>query len=203
MCRHGRSIAEGGAGPFPAGPSSAPSAGAPPVRGDDDITLSRWENNYDHLSDEPLKFNVAVNDDAHSAQKAHTVRDHGPQLPLRSIPDVKTVEGRIHGDSGWRHAANASTKWSDPSTMNRTINEYVRGNWAQIRSDLAIEGKHEAVFDAGHRIGEGFVNRGMGGAGSREAQYVTTSVVRLVIKVVPGSDPPDVYIKTSFPAALG
>ncbi|MFC7275710.1 hypothetical protein ACFQS1_17110 [Paractinoplanes rhizophilus] len=165
--------------------------------------LSRWENNYRHLSEEPLKFNVAVNDGAHTAQNAHTGRDHGPQVPLRSIPGVKTIEGRIYGDSGWPHAANASTKWSDPATMNRTINEYVRANWAQIRSDLAIEGKHETVFDAGHRIGEGFVNRGMGGSGPPHAQYVTTSVVRLVIKVVPGSDPPDVYIKTSFPAALG
>ncbi|WP_433380362.1 hypothetical protein ACQPZX_15190 [Actinoplanes sp. CA-142083] len=115
---------------------------------------------------------------------------------------MKTIEGRIYGD-GWPHAANASTRWLDWTTMHRTINEYVSSNWQRIRSDLAIEGKHEAVFDAGHRIGEGFVNRGMGGAGPPQAQYVTTSAVRLVLKVVPGSDPPDVYIKTSFPAALG
>jgi len=60
-----------------------------------------------------------------------------------------------------------------------------------------------AVFDAHHRVGEGFVNKNMGGQGPREAKYATTSVVRILIAIVPGSDPPEPFIMTTFPTALG
>ncbi|MFF5288759.1 hypothetical protein [Paractinoplanes globisporus] len=190
----GRSTANGGAGPSPAASGARPSA--------DDVLVSSWEDNYAKLSD-PSKFNVEANDQAYSGFDAHTEANHGPQVPLQRAPDVKTIEGRIYGDDGWDRPMNGSLRWTDPSTMNRTINDYVSRNWEQIRSDLAVGNKHRAVFDAGRRVGEGYVNKGMGGAGPREAQYVTTSVVRILIDVVPGSDPPVPFIVTAFPSALG
>ena len=174
-----------------------------PAAGPDDLELSRWERTRDRLGSEPPKVNVEVNDIRHRLRNAHTDRDHGPTIPLRRDLRVKTIEGRIYGDDGWARPANGSFKWSDPSTMNRTVNDYVSRNWEQIRNNLAIAGEHEDVFDAGHRIGEGFVNRGMYGAGPRAAQYGTTSVVRIVIHLVPGSDPPEPFILTAFPTALG
>jgi hypothetical protein len=171
--------------------------------GADDLELKRWEQTRDRLGSEPPKVNVGYHDVRHEFNKAHTDRDHGPTIPLRRDPSVKTIEGRIYGDEGWPRPANGSFRWSDPSTMNRTINDYVSRNWERIRNNLAIAGEHEDVFDAGHRVGEGFVNRGMYGAGPRVAQYGTTSVVRIVIHLVPGSDPPEPFILTAFPTALG
>ena len=196
IAAHGRAKATGGAGP-----TGSPGRAIP--LSPDDIELSRWEETHGKLGAGPRKFNVDVNDDAHRGLNAHTRRDHGPQLPLRSQPGVKTVEGRIYGDYGWPQPASGSHRWTDASTMNRTINDYVSKNWELIRNDLAIRGTHRAVFDAGHRVGEGFVNRGMGGAGPRQAQFTTTSVVRILIRLVPGSDPPEPFIVTAFPSALG
>jgi hypothetical protein len=87
--------------------------------------------------------------------------------------------------------------------MNRPINDSVRDNWEKIRNDLATGDPHRAVFDAHHRVGEGFVNKNMGGLGPREARYATTSVARILIDVIPGSDPPVPFILTTFPSALG
>ena len=189
----------GGGGTDPAAETPAPARPPSP----DDLQLSRWEETRDRLGDEPPKLNIAVNDNRYRAGNAHTNRDHGPAIPLRRDSSVKTIEGRIYGDDGWPRPANGSFRWSDPSTMNRTINDYVSQNWERIRNNLAIAGEHEDVFNAGHRIGEGFVNRGMYGAGPRDARYATTSAVRIVIHLAPGSDPPEPFILTAFPTALG
>jgi len=188
--------------PSTGGGAETPRRSGPPHA--DDIQLSRWEHAYDQLGAEPPTFNVEANDAAHGTDGAHTKDNHGPQIPLRrTAAGVRTIEGRIYGDRGWDRPQNGSLKWDDPSTMNRTINDYVRHNWEKIRNDLAMGVKHRAVFDAHHRVGEGFVNKNMGGLGPREAQYATTSVVRIIIAVVPGSDPPEPFIMTTFPSALG
>ncbi|WP_433302086.1 hypothetical protein ACQP2F_08035 [Actinoplanes sp. CA-030573] len=184
-------------------PSTSSGAGDSPSRPahPDDVRLQRIMHTYDQLGDEPPTFNIASNDAAHD--RAHTIDRHGPDLPMTRDPNVQTVEGRIYGDTGWEKAANGSYKWTDHTTMNREVNRYVEENWPSIRDDLAIDGSHENVFDAGHRIGEGYYNRGMHGAGPRQSQYDATSLVRIRIKVVEGSDPPVPFIVTAFPAGLG
>ncbi|GIM96884.1 hypothetical protein [Paractinoplanes toevensis] len=177
-------------------------APAPPRSGDD-IELSRWENGYDNLGDEPTKFNIAANDAAHEADSAHTIDRHGPQIPLERDLSKKTIEGRIYNDTGWPNSQNGSFRWIDPSTMNRTINDYVEKNWERIRTNLAINGQHRDVFDAGHAVGEGYVNPGMYGAGPRQSQYSVTSTVRILIELAPGTDPPQPFIVTAFPTGLG
>ena len=67
-------------------------------------------------------------------------------------------------------------------------------------SDLALQGSHDGAFNAGHRVGEGFYNEGMFGVGPRQARYTATSLVRVAIDTVPGSDPPQPFIVTAFPA---
>jgi hypothetical protein len=84
--------------------------------------------------------------------------------------------------------------------MNREVNNYVRENWEEIRTNLATEGVHNGAFNAGHRVGEGFYNDGMYGAGPRRARYTAASVIRISIDIVPGSDPPRPFIVTAFPA---
>ncbi|GIF21329.1 hypothetical protein BJ973_005223 [Actinoplanes tereljensis] len=169
----------------------------------DDLELSAWEDEYAKFGDEPPKFNLAANDQAHQGHNAHTLDNHGPDALLRRDPSQQTIEGRIHNDTGWGKAANGSFKWIDHTTMHRAINKYVRENWEQIRNNLAIDGEHSDVFSAGHAIGEGFVNKGMYGAGPREAQYSVTSTVRILIRVAPGTDPPEPFILTTFPSGLG
>jgi hypothetical protein len=184
---------------------------APDARGDqpvqpaphpDDVALAEIMGRYDRLGSEPPEFNIAANDAAHSDQGAHTGERHGPAVPLRRDPATRTVEGRIYGDSPWNEHENWSYRWTDPSTMNRTVNEYVRQNWESIRSDLALRGRHRGGFDAGHRVGEGFYNTGMYGSGPRHAQYATTGLVVIRISLVPGSDPPEPFVVTAYPAGL-
>ncbi|WP_199513871.1 hypothetical protein [Nucisporomicrobium flavum] len=157
---------------------------------------------YERLGAEPPEFNVARNDVAYGAEGAHTIDRHGPEIPLRRDPAMKTVEGRIYGDVGWARPENWSLRWTDHTTMNREINNYVRENWEEIRTNLAVEGVHNGAFNAGHRVGEGFYNSGMYGVGPRESQYTAASVVRVSIDIVPGSDPPQPFIVTAFPAGI-
>lgn len=157
---------------------------------------------YDRLGDEPPRFNVAANDAAHHGLGAHTDERHGPGVPLLRDPGARTIEGRIYGDPPWGRTENWSYRWTDPSTMNRTVNEYVRDNWQAIRSDLAADGVHRGGFDAGHRVGEGYYNTGMYGSGPVASRYATTSMVTVRIKMVPGSDPPEPFILTAYPAGL-
>jgi hypothetical protein len=176
------------------------STGRPPA---DDAKLAAIIRRHEQLGDEPPKFNIAANDAAHKTEGAHTNDRHGPDIALPRASDEKTVEGRIYGDPPWGKAVSASYKWTDPSTMNREINEYIRKNWATIRDDLAFTDFHESTFDAGHRVGQGYYNKGMYGAGPRQAEYGETSLVRVRIGLVEGSDPAEPFIITAFPAGLG
>ena len=155
---------------------------------------------YDRLGAEPPEFNVARNDAAYEDEGAHTIDRHGPEIPLRRDPAIKTIEGRIYGDEGWNRPDNWSLQWTDHTTMNREVNNYVRENWEEIRTNLAMSGTHNGAFDAGHRVGEGFYNQGMYGVGPRESRYTAASLVRVAIDIVPGSDPPQPFIVTAFPA---
>ncbi len=158
---------------------------------------------HEQLGEDPPRFRLANDDAAYERQGAHTLLRHGPETALqRGEPDVRTIEGRIYGDHPWTRRESWSYRWSDRTTMQRTINEHVAANWESIRSDLALDGFHEVRFDAGHLVGEGYYNKGMYGAGPREAGYAQTSYVRMRIELVPGSDPAQPFILTAFPAGL-
>nr|WP_221376465.1 hypothetical protein [Actinoplanes polyasparticus] len=157
---------------------------------------------YDQLGERPPAFNLARNDEAFDTSGAHTVERHGPDIPMRRDPNTRTVEGRIYGDPPWPGAENRSFKWTDHTTMNREVNRYVQENWEAIRSDLATVGTHKGGFDAHHRVGEGYYNKGMYGAGPRQAEYGATSLITIRIKLVPGSDPPQPFIVTAFPTGV-
>jgi hypothetical protein len=83
--------------------------------------------------------------------------------------------------------------------MHRTINGYLHDNWETIRTDLAFNGIHREIFDAGARVGVGYFNSTMGRPGAPVAVYHATSLVRIAIRAVPGSDPPQLYIDRAFP----
>jgi hypothetical protein len=180
------------------GRSAAPSDARSSTSGDPD--LARVMRVYDQLGSEPPKIDVALNDSAHA--RAHTIERHGPDVPLRQESGVQTIEGRIYGGHGWRQPENQSFKWDDPTVMTREINDYVRRYWETIRSDLAAEGVHEGRHNAGHRVGEGFLNGGMYGLGPRQADYTPTSLVRLRIRLVPGADPARPFLVSAFPAGI-
>jgi hypothetical protein len=171
-----------------------------PARTPDDPDLAQAMLVYDQLGADPPEIDVALNDEANP--RAHTLERHGPDVPLRHQAGVRTIEGRIHGDHDWTHPENQSFKWDDPIVMTREINDYVRRNWESIRSDLAIDGVYEGRYNAGHRVGEGFVNGGMYGFGPRRAQYTPTSLVRLRIRLVTGSDPARPFLVSAFPVGI-
>ena len=169
-----------------------------------ELALREATNSYNSLGDEPPRLNIGQNDAAHAADGAHTVERHGPNVPLNrgdAAPGDRTIEGRIYGDPPWGRPENWSYRWMDESTMNRTVNDYVRANWDNIRSSLALDGEFDATFDAGHRTGEGFYNEGMYGAGPRSAHYGQTSHVTLRLRLIPG-DPPQFMVVTAFPSGL-
>jgi hypothetical protein len=155
---------------------------------------------YDQLGADPPKIHVALNDATNS--NGHTMERHGPDLPLRLQAGVQTIEGRIYGDHGWDGPENQSFKWDNATVMTREINEYVQRNWEDIRSDLALKGFHKAGYNAGHRVGEGFLNGGMYGFGTRQAEYMSTSLVRMRIRLVPDADPARSFLVSAFPAGI-
>jgi len=181
------------------GANATANASSPPS-GDEGIALAEFVRVYDQLGAGPPKIDIARND-LENAQ-AHTLDRHGSDIPLRRDLSRKTIEGRIYQDTGWGKVENQSFKWDSPTVMTREVNDYVQHNWESIRSDLATDGFHEARFDTGHRIGEGFLNRGMYGFGPRQAEYTPTSLVRLRIRLVPGSDPAQPFIVSAFPAGI-
>jgi hypothetical protein len=185
-------------GPRPGAPGGR---SEPPTRTPDEIEYDRVMDRHAQLGDQPPKFDLAQNDATHGS--AHTIERHGPEIPLRRDPNGRSVEGRIYGDPPWAKVEGKSYQWTDPSTMNREINKYVRDNWNSIRDDLALDTYHDGVFDAGHRIGRGYYNKGMYGAGPRQAEYGETSLVRVRIRLVAGSDPVEPFVVTAFPAGLG
>ena len=86
--------------------------------------------------------------------------------------------------------------------MNRTVNQYVEQNWNQIRDDLALEGAHDNSFDAQHRVGQGYYNEGMYGVGPRNSHFSVTGYVKIRIRLVPGTDPPEPFLLTAFPVGI-
>jgi hypothetical protein len=210
-----RSVAEAQEAIAGAARAGRPSAAASPVSGSgggagaqaatphpDDVELRVIMDRYERLGDGPPRFNIAANDAVHHGHGAHTEERHGPSVVMPRDPSARTVEGRIYGDPPWDRPENWSYRWSHPSTMNRTINEYVRQNWETIRHDLAFDGRHRGGFDAGHRVGEGYVNSGMFGGGPRASRYAVTSLVKIRIQLAPGSDPPVPFVVTAFPSGL-
>ncbi|MFG1996110.1 hypothetical protein ACGFJ7_39655 [Actinoplanes sp. NPDC048988] len=169
-----------------------------------DIELSRVMATYEGLGEDPPRFRISANDAAHREHGAHTIERHGSQIPLERDPGsgTRTVEGRIHGDDPWQKPENKSFKWDDPTIMTREVNDHVRRNWETIRSDLALRGRYEGVYEAGHRVGHGYYNSGMFGTGPRQAEYAAVSRVVIRIRLAPGSDPPEPFILTAFPSGF-
>jgi len=168
----------------------------------EEAEFNRVFDAYDKLGDEPPKFKVAKNDGVYANVGAHTMERHGYEVPMKRTAGTRTIEGRLFGDPPWTKRENKSFRWTDPTTMHRTINDYVSQNWETIRSDLALTGTHRRTFDAGHRVGEGYVNDGMFGPGPIRPRYMTTSFVTIRMKLAPGTDPPEPFILTAFPAGL-
>ena len=169
----------------------------------EDPEMARAMQAYEALGDAPPKVDMSKNDAAYT--DAHTLERHGPDIPLeRNSAPVgdRTVEGRIYGDPPWGKPANYSYKWKDVSTMNRTVNDYLQNNWEQVRSDLALEGRHEATFNTGNAVGEGYYNSGQYGAGPRQAVYGQTSMATITINTVPGN-PSAINIVRAYPNGSG
>ncbi|GGN98959.1 hypothetical protein GCM10010112_92320 [Actinoplanes lobatus] len=162
---------------------------------------------YAALGEDPPRVNLEDNERLYQSKGAHTIERHGPDVQLQRHHDpnsgVRTIEGRIYGDRPWRHSENKSYQWIDSSIMNRAVNEYVQNNWEEIRSDLAMDGIHKAMFDAGHRVGHGYYNKNMFNPGPPDPEYAVTSLARITVKIVVGSDPLEFFILTTFPAGLG
>ncbi|MCU7726303.1 hypothetical protein ODJ79_21450 [Actinoplanes sp. KI2] len=175
-------------------------AGTAREPGPEDPEVAHAMRIYDQLGPDPPKIHVARNDANHA--RAHTIERHGPDLPLRQQAGVQTIEGRIYGDHGWEDPENQSFKWDNATVMTREINEYVQRNWENIRSDLALKGFHQAGYNTGHRVGEGFLNGGIYGLGARQAEYMSTGLVKIRIRLVPDADPARSFLVSAFPAGI-
>ena len=169
--------------------------------------MSAVEHIYNSLGEQPPRVTMQANDAANPA--AHGLERHGPGVALERAgapPGTRTVEGRIYGDPPWNQPGeggqqNYSFRWTNDTVMNRAINDYLRAHWEQIRSDLAMNLEHDATFNAGASVGEGYYNQRMfqpGAAANPQATFITTRWVTIVIRVVPGN-PPGFYIHTAYP----
>jgi hypothetical protein len=87
--------------------------------------------------------------------------------------------------------------------MNQVVNDYLRKNWEAVRSDLALNGRHEATFDHGNLTGEGFHNSNYSQPGPPNPIYSRTSIVTITLDLVPGSSPPTFRIIRAFPNGRG
>lgn len=173
-----------------------------PAANPDDIALRDIMDRYDQLGSEPPEFVVAANDAAHRGDGAHTIERHGPDIPLSRDPNTRTIEGRIYGDPPWSRPENWSYRWTDPSTMNRTVNDYLKQNWETIRTYLAMDEEYNGSFDARHRVGQGYYNEGMYGAGPINSHYAETSFVKIRIRLTSGADLTKPFLVTAFPSGL-
>jgi hypothetical protein len=185
-------------------PGETPAQAQARARAAENEVLRRAPDIIDALGDSPRRVNPRAEDPAHP--DAHTTGRagrHGADIPLRRTdapPGSRTIEGRLYGDPPWGPAQRASMRWFNDSTMVRVINDYLRANWDQIKTDLALNGEHNGGVDGGSAVGEGFVNTGT--AAAPNPVYSVTSLVRIAIRFVPGT-PPDFYIITAFPAPMG
>ena len=168
--------------------------------------LRRAPEILEQLGDEPRRVDVRAEEPARRPQGAHTIENHGSDIPLRQTdapPGGRSIEGRVTDTHpGWAERANSSFKWISDAVMNRVINDYLRANWERIRTNLALDGRHADAFDAGGLTGEGFVNSNMGGNGPPNPVYGRTSLVRIVVFLDPGP-PAGFFVYTAFPNFLG
>ncbi|MFD4461783.1 putative T7SS-secreted protein [Nocardia sp. NPDC058480] len=170
----------------------------------DEVLLREQIEIYDGLGDTPPRIDMAANDANHVADGAHSLERHGPDVPLNrgdAPQGDRTIEGRIFGDPPWGNQQNWSYRWLDRETMNSTVNDYLRANWDAIRSDLALDGRHRAVFDAGRPTGLGFYNEGMYSPGPRSAHLHHARNAAVVFELIPGS-PPSFMVITAYPAGV-
>lgn len=188
--------------PTPRPGETPPDAATRVDRARSELEMREIVATYERLGDVPPTLDLSANDNQYATNGAHTIERHGPQIPLDRNPSVRTIEGRIYGDPPWPGPENWSYRWSDPATMNRTVNNLIRENWETIRSDLAMYGRFRGAFDFGRVIGEGYFNSGMHGTGPRQATYAPTAFVQLTLRLVPGSDPPEMFIVTAYPSGV-
>ncbi|MEH1766433.1 hypothetical protein [Nostoc sp.] len=194
-------------------PGETPQEATERARMAEEEHVQRVMDRYNGLGEEPNHVDMAANDAAHA--DAHTGQRHGSNIPEERTLDAngqpdgtRTIEGRIYGDPPWNQPGeggrqNFSAKWLTQDILNQTINRYLRNNWEQIRSDLAIEGEHSNSFDAGKIVGKGYFNRNFGQPGGPVAQGPTvTPMVFIAIKFVPGN-PPSFYVITTYPTLRG
>jgi hypothetical protein len=197
-------------------PGETPQEAAERARMAENEIVERVMERYNGLGEKPPHVDMAANDAAHT--DAHTGQRHGPNIPeARSLdangqPDgTRTIEGRIHGDPPWNQPGDGgqqsfSAKWLSQDILNQTVNRYLRNNWEQIRSDLALEGKHSNSFDAGQIVGKGYFNKNFGQPGGSRNPIsqgpAVTPMVFIAIKFVPGN-PPSFYVITTYPTLRG
>lgn len=182
------------------------------VEAEDELTRRKMHG----LGEVPREVDVRADDAKFGGQGAHTIINHGSDIPLKMPRDAagntlptptgtKSIEGRIFGDTGWNGDANASFKWKSDQVMNQTVNNYLKANWDKIRLDLAVNGRHANNFTAPPgAVGEGFFNpnQALPGPLPRVANFMESNLVRIVIVFSPGP-PADFFIQTTFPNALG
>ncbi len=157
---------------------------------------------FEQLGDTPPTIDIAANDAQYGSHGAHTVERHGPQITMERSPRERTVEGRIYGDPPWARPENWSYRWRDVPTMNRLINQAIRDDWDVIRNELVFNGYAERKIYIGSVVGDGFFNEGMYGAGSRQAKYSVAAGMVFRLRLVPGSDPAEFFLLTSYPTPV-
>jgi hypothetical protein len=168
-----------------------------------ELDLRAMIRTYEGLGDTPPSIDLLHNDAQHGGSGAHTVERHGPQVPLPRSTSGRTIEGRIYADPPWPGHENWSYRWIDVPTMNRVVNSLIRDHWEDIRSDLALKGTFRESFYVGEVVGHGYHNTGMYGSGARDSAYSVAAGVRLTIKLVPDTDPAQMFVLTAFPTVMG
>ncbi|MBI4853104.1 MAG: hypothetical protein HY819_15035 [Acidobacteria bacterium] len=160
--------------------------------------LKRASSITQQLGETPRKIDLLKEDPVNHNINAHTIERHASSIPLQRDVSIKTIEGRLFGDAGWKRPESNSLKWKDDFTMNRTVNDYITQNWSQIKEDLALNGVHRGVFDTKKSVGEGFTNVSLNGS-SPTSRYVQTSYVKIIIKLK-SDNPAEFAVITTYPS---
>jgi hypothetical protein len=167
-----------------------------------ELDLRHKIRQFEQLGDTPPTIDIAANDARFGNHGAHTQERHGPQIKMERSSTERTVEGRIYGDPPWARSENWSYRWRDVPTMNRIINQVIRDDWDVIRNELVFNGYSERKIYIGSVVGDGFFNEGMYGAGSRQAKYSVAAGMVFRLRLVPGSDPAEFFLLTSYPTPV-
>jgi hypothetical protein len=154
---------------------------------------------YGQISAELPEFDLTRHDAEYRNRGAHTLDRHGPDIPLRRIAGVKTIEGRIYGDPPWRCKMMRSYQWMDLPTLNHEVNTYVRQHWTVIRINLASRHRHDGVADADRLVGRGYDSSGVPGSGPGRARYREVSQFKVCIRLMPNTHTAVPFILSAFP----